>query len=175
MSQLILCPEDSHWQDDECILEPLLLRLELIQPQKINDSFLPGERFLNLLSFMGCSPNIQIDFDSNNPKKAFCSVKMVNFVDPLLLVSDNSRPPKCPNCRKSVSHWQANNQNQLFNCKHCQTPIKVETLNWKQQGGYAKTMIIIDNIYHQEALPTDLLLNALKTISHCKWQYFYKF
>ena len=175
MSQLILHPSDAYWLDQHALLKPLLLDLQFIQNKKINDTFLTGKRFLNLLTFMGCSPNIQIEFDKQHPDKAFCSVNIVQTVDPLLIVSNNIRPPKCPFCKKSVSIWQRFQQNQLFNCPHCQQPIQINTLNWKQQAGFAQTMIIIDNIYPQEAQPTPALVNKLNQQTGANWQYFYYF
>ena len=175
MSQLILHPCDSYWQGDIKTVEDKLIALQFIQNKKIKDHALVGDTFLNLLTFMGCAPNIQIDFDEDLPNIAYCSVKVPCSVDPLLLVSDNIRPPKCPTCKKGVNHWQKHLDNSPFKCQHCQTAIQLDCLNWKHQAGFSKTMIIINNIYPQEAQPTHLFLTKLGELNNGTWDYFYKF
>ncbi len=175
MSQLVLYPQDHRWTDKKRLLNKKLKEIAFIGDEIEKNHFYTGERFLNLLSFMGCSPHIQIDFDPQNPQKAFCSIKHQSSIEPLLLHSQKMRPPKCPYCKKAVNNWQDYRNNQSFACPHCQQGIQLATLNWKEQGGFAATMLIIDNIYPQEAQPTPELLSGLQAVSLCNWQHFFLF
>ena len=175
MSQLVLYPQDYRWIDHEQQLNSKLQEIAFIGAKIGENHFYTGDRFLNLLSFMGCSPHIQIDFDPKNPQKAFCSIKHQSSIEPLLLHSRNMRPPKCPHCKKAVKNWQDYRNNSIFSCPNCQQSIQISSLNWKEQAGFAATMLIIDNIYPQEAQPTPELLSSLQAISLCNWQHFFLF
>ncbi len=45
--------------------------------------------------------------------------------------------------------------------------------DWKQQGGFARLVIQVEEIFPGEAVPTDALLALLEHESGCAWRYFY--
>ena len=74
ISRLALCPVDPHWiPPDDKRLDQFLQSIELSgkalqQPLQ----FLPGNKFLDLIAFMGCSPDINLE--PGDDERPFCSI-----------------------------------------------------------------------------------------------------
>lgn len=184
LSKLIFFPADFKQFTSQQTLLATLLKCKLIHPPQTNPGpthkhYLAGEHFLSLITFLGCSPNINLlPVDGENHCyisliKASTRAKRLGFT--------NTAKPKCPACKKRISHWktldgQAQAWQQADNictCDKCQTATAFGDLNWKQECGYGRCGFEIAHIYPHEAVPTDQLLNILHQFTGFLWNYCY--
>jgi len=70
--KLYLYPDDSSLFVDKLDLESLLSAIEFIGQKQIENRFQVGNKFLSLLCFMGCSPNIELEPQDDKP---YCYIK----------------------------------------------------------------------------------------------------
>jgi hypothetical protein len=159
-------------------LSPFIASLQKIGllAQRINSSddnnYFIGDRFLEYIAYMGCSPAIQ--FEASENKSEFCHVKIHHYESAKLIFSQqHSRAPLCPNCNKAVTNWHANKTESQIFCKQCNTTSHIDAFNWRKMAGYAQIFIEITDVFPKEAIPQQLLLNKLNEFFDVKWQYFY--
>ena len=157
-------------------IESLTLTLSKIGliDQKYQDNYLCGEKFAQLIVFMGCSPHLVFEPPADG-NTSFCHIKIHHHDQIQLLTGQQTAPPRCPNCRKRITDWQNLTQspNEKWQCADCNTTSTVSQLDWRQSGGAGKIFIEIKNIFPGEAVPVDRLLGELKTLSNENWRYFY--
>ena len=136
---------------------------------------LAGKRFLQLITFMGCSPHIRFeprDADDDD----YCFIRILEYEKPRLLRSQNSRTPGCPHCRKpAVADWSLleNPQKTTLSCQHCGALSRPEELRWRNDAGMARLFIEINSIFPGEAQPVESLMQHLQKETGCEWRYFY--
>lgn len=159
-------------------LPPFIVTLQKIGllAQRINSSddnnYFTGDRFLDYIAYMGCSPAIQ--FEASENKNEFCHVKIHRYKSAKLIISQqHSRAPHCPNCNKPVTNWHANKTESQIFCEQCNTTANIESFNWRKMAGYAQLFIEITDVFPKEAIPQQLLLGKLAEISGIDWLYFY--
>ena len=111
------------------------------KPTNLNEnSFYTGERFLDYVAYLGCSPNIQ--FEASNKDENFCQIKIHQYASEKLFVSRiQSRAPHCPNCNKPVENWLENKTDTDIHCILCNTTSKISEFNWRRMAGYARVFI----------------------------------
>ena len=160
--------------DNQQLLETLV-SLQLINKEAHSENhYLPGENFLSQITFLGCSPNINLA-PVENENHCFISI-LEHSSKTRCLGHTNTVNPKCPGCKKRIANWKTENwknPGQLCLCDKCSTKHLYAELNWKQECGFARCGFEISHIYPHEAVPTDQLLNALEQASGFKWDYCY--
>ena len=142
--------------------------------------FLAGERFLQLISFLGCSPHIELAPTAGGGDD-FCYVELLGpWARPRLFRGRNTRPPACPSCgrRQDGLQWKLQPGAELaettvWHCGHCGAGHHPARWNWRQQGGSARIALSINGIFPSEALPGDKLLARLKELDGSPWTYCY--
>ncbi|MCM8855109.1 MAG: hypothetical protein LC541_02155 [Candidatus Thiodiazotropha sp.] len=181
--RLVLTPEDPYQiPKNQSSLFQHLQKIGFIAEglETEGKKFLLGERFLQLVSFMGCSPNIQLE--PNSAGKPFCHL-IVSGPDPLpqFLKGRNTTPPRCEQCKKRLPDWQTTIQawkedprHFIATCSHCNHRQNPASYNWRQSAGSGRFMLLVENIFPQEAIPSTELLKVLQTTTRNKsWHYFY--
>ena len=167
-----------------------LQAIGLIGPprQLHNDSFYPtGEHFLQLITFLGCSPMIELEPPSDPVKLAgdsasgkFCHV-FLSSSETLRFRADPRTPtPRCPACRAPLSDWPSRLQawqtdpvNNGWHCQQCGHKGKITTLGFRKSAGFGHSFVEIRGIYPSEAVPGEALLNTLKSITGGNWSTLY--
>jgi len=147
-----------------------------IQPQ----TFLVGEKFLQLLTFMGCSPNINLA-PTDEADQDFCHIALSSiYTHPQFRSHERDVFARCPECGRREQHWQtalecwqADNSRTNYTCSHCAKNMSLYDLRWRQAAGFGRFFIDVFSIFPQEGIPTDKLLAALETISAQPWGYFF--
>ena len=131
-----------------------------------------GDRFLELVSFMGCSPQVQLDDEGN---KDF--TRIVLHVQPraALFHGEYTRPPQCPACNKPVGDWREQpwRESGRIECSNCGKTSSIANCNWRRGACVATSVIEITDIYPREVLPQPALLAKLGDLTGCEWQHFY--
>jgi len=136
------------------------------------NAFYTGQRYLDHIAYMGCSPAIQ--FEASKNSHDFCHVIIHHYDRPQLLVSqEQTRAPHCPNCSKPIKNWQDMLTDDTINCSFCHTVSNIGELNWRKMAGYARVFIEITDIFPKEAIPQQTLLKLLNDACHTEWHYFY--
>ena len=160
-----LYPVEAHYQATTCSLKELLSTLGLMGKPIIDRAidgtiirYEVGDKFLSLLTFMGCSPNIELEPQHDKP---YCYIELEQAKAPQFIAGKNIKPTKCPHC-KSLIHQPS--------CENCHKEIEPEKLNWRKTAFYASCWITIANIYALEAIPSDSLLNVLEKETGMKWK-----
>ncbi len=172
---LFLCPEQHNFTVKNISqfvtqLQDNGLISEAITEQE--NSFFTGERFLDYISYMGCSPAIQ--FEASETSNNFCHIKIHQYDTEKLIVSQiQSRAPHCPNCSKPVKNWLTNKTEETISCELCNTTANIGDFNWRKMAGYARVFIEVTDIFPKEAIPQQILLDQLAGISKTDWLYFY--
>jgi len=145
-----------------------------------DNHFHVGDRFLEKISFMGCSPYLKISPD-NDRDMDYCSVYIPDKeLYTAFITSTDNQGPRCPSCRKLITNeselwkdWAKGNENKSITCNHCDVSTVIKNLDWRKNAGIVNFALRISNIFPKEAIPTDLLLNQLEEITGVGWKYFY--
>ena len=153
-------------------LQDIGLISKKINPQVDDFNYFSGSKFLDYISYMGCAPAIQFEAIDGNDN--FCFIKLQQYDAAELIYSKaQSRAPHCPSCNKPVRNWLQNRDGTAILCDSCGTTSGIEKFDWRKMAGYARLFIEITDIFPKEAMPQQLLLDKLSSISRTDWQYFY--
>lgn len=146
-----------------------------------------GDTFLQLITFMGCSPYIEFEPPLDlkpDDVPGFCFVRISAATEKNTLyhageLNKLKTVPRCQHCRKVIGNW-AENVADLdgttpwqLTCPSCETQLTQDELDWRKASGSGNIFIEVLNVYLQEAVPTDAFLQQLETVSSSPWQYFY--
>ena len=174
---LFLCPERHDYTAKDIpalitALQEIGFIADVLDTQETNNSYFIGDRFLDYIAYMGCSPNIQFESSENNDN--FCFIKIHSYESEKLISSQKqSRDPHCPSCKKPLKDWRSNKHGSQLHCKSCNTHSNIEDFNWRKMAGYAQLFIEISDVFPKEAIPQQILLNKLTGICKVDWSYFY--
>jgi hypothetical protein len=142
-----------------------------------DDAFALGERFLQLVTFAGCSVRIEL---SPNGEAPFCHIRLTGpFERPKFLIGRNTRPPRCCNCRAPLQNWEKlladGNAGPAapIACTACREATPPWNYDWKVKAGFGRLFIQIEEVFPGEAAPTPGLMNLLEGCTGCMWRYFY--
>ncbi len=134
-----------------------------------NHHFVPSKSFMNLITFLGCSPNL------NNEIETKITIKLAQ--DRQAIGGDSIAKLTCPNCKQKITDPASlikkfsTNPNWLSLC--CQQNIALETINWRKSAGFSHTFIQVSNIFPKEAIPNEEFMHLLADFSQSSWKYFY--
>lgn len=176
IGKLLLYPRDSVASPPEAEeLTRCLRALGLIgQPLGANPTrFVAGEQFLQLISFVGCSPNVCLaPQDASAP--GFCHLSIYGPCDPAKLVFASAcRPPLCPACQLPLTGWKAFAAERKIRCSQCEVTIDIADITWGRRAGYGRMFIEIHNIFPGEARPVAGLFKQLQQETGLEWDYFF--
>jgi len=175
ISKLIFFPEQADKAFNNELLLKTLLNAQFINDDKLhNNQYLPGDSFLSLITFLGCSPNINLQ-PVEGENHCFISVIKQSYEAECLGYTQTVNP-KCPVCKKRISDWKTSDwqkPGQLCLCDKCQNKTLYSELNWKHECGFSRGGFEIAHIYPHEAVPTDQLLDILNEFSGFEWNYCY--
>jgi DNA-directed RNA polymerase subunit RPC12/RpoP len=144
-----------------------------------DEAFLIGDGFLQQITFMGCSPHIELEPPADGG--SFCHVRLTGPLPaPVLLHGVNTQPPRCAHCRKRLPDWRERlrewsqaPQKAHIVCPHCGREQNATTLGWRQSAGAGRLFIQVEDVFPGEAVPVSGFLLGLEKATGCAWQYFY--
>ncbi len=173
--KLIFSPSET----DKKVSYPQLIQTltdsQFIEPDaNKKNQYYAGNKFLNLITFLGCSPNINL---SPADGEDHCIISLIEQTTATKCLGyTQTANPKCPACTKRISNWKTadwQKPDSFCVCDKCQTQTRYADLNWKHECGFGRCGFEISHIYPHEAVPTDQLLSALKQLCEFAWQYCY--
>ena len=174
--KLYLYPDDSSLFVDKLDLESLLSAIEFIGQKQIESRFQVGNKFLSLLCFMGCSPNIELEPQDDKP---YCYIETETAQKAQFVSGKNRRKVICPECKMALQNIDAIFQNKLNNLKEYDCPecnkhtFNLNTINWRKSAFFARSWLVVGNIYELEAVPDEKLLTSLKELTGVEWKVAY--
>lgn len=140
-----------------------------------------GPAFLDHISFLGCSPAIELEAPAQLAEAAaragrFCHLQLHEATKlPRLRIRPGQRP-RCRQCRTDIEPeylLSPSSPPVALNCPGCRRQIEPERLNWRQSGAIARIFLDIWGIHSAEAVPSDLLLQQLGHTTGGRWDFFY--
>ena len=179
---LILTPTDTNASPQRSIIEAYLRdsgfigdRLGASRP----DAFLVGDGFLQLITFMGCSPHIELTPPAHGG--SFCHVRLRGpYPSPRLLYGRNTLPPSCGQCRKRLPQWREHLADWARSpaaadvlCPHCGHRQRPLDLNWKRSAGAGRLFVQVEDVFPGEAVPVAGFMRGLAQAGGVEWAYFY--
>jgi hypothetical protein len=175
-ARLIICPKsplDSPTKTTD--IKQTLTDIGLITDEFKPGTYYAGDNFISLITFLGCSPNIQLTPEDGDH---FCSVNISEVTSlSQLLGYCKSISPKCPHCKANIKNWKDTALYQLASnlcqCEQCGISSPLSDLKWRQEGGYGRVAISIANIHSHEAVPAEKIFQNLKDTTGFEWTYFY--
>jgi hypothetical protein len=189
--KLILLPSDPTCPavSTELLAEKLRAIGLIGPPARVNnETFYPtGEKFLQLISFLGCSPAIELEppadpllLAADSAAGKFCHV-FLSSTDTLRFRSDPRTPaPRCPLCHTPLADWpsrlhawQTDPENSDWHCTQCGYTGKITGLGFRKSAGFGRSFVEIRGIYPSEAVPGETLLNTLKSLTRGSWSTLY--
>jgi hypothetical protein len=145
-----------------------------------------GEHFLQLVTFLGCSPAIELDppGDSQELEQAsaagrFCHVFIVSGEQLQFRGDSQTQAPRCPRCRSPEPHWKAGLQawqggdGPDWRCHDCGFSGLLSDLVFRKTAGFGRTFLEIRGIYPAEAVPGQALLDTLASLTGGPWTTLY--
>jgi DNA-directed RNA polymerase subunit RPC12/RpoP len=182
--QLVITPEDYRYiPNDIGSLVATLDTMDFIETDMKEDdpaSYRLGNRFMQLVTFLGCSPAIQLEPDAEGTP--YCYMVLEGpYEHPHFLNGRNTRPPRCSACGKGIDDWreQLNTSDDTLTespitCPKCGQQQSPASCNWRQTAGFGRFFVVIENIFPQEAIPSPELLTILSQASNQQsWHYFF--
>ena len=180
---LVLCPAEPGWLPaDARGFEQILESIQLIgEPLSGDHEYLAGDRFLDLIAFMGCSPDINLHPGEN--QQQFCYIRLLSNPQSTEFHScEHTHAPRCPHCSAAVADWRKRigqrpdmSDEACWRCDACGQISAPWRYNWRKSAGFGRCFIEINNVYPREALPQQQLLDTLNSHYGVKWDYFYQY
>ncbi|MCF6191182.1 MAG: hypothetical protein L3J51_11945 [Cocleimonas sp.] len=156
--KLCLYPDNSQYKIDEKKLKNALQNLKFIGDALSSKRYAIGNDFLLLLTFMGCSPNIELEPQNDKP---YCYIEIETYEQPQFISGKNTKYPPCPQCKENLNAQV---------CSYCNATLDVTKPNWRKSAFIASSWISIGNIYELEAIPNDQLLSVLENETGVRWK-----
>jgi hypothetical protein len=144
---------------------------------QVDHAFCVGPAFLSLVSFAGCAVRIET---TPNPHAPFCHLRCPPLAPfPRLYCGRNTRPPRCMDCRGRLDDWRERVDDWTtqpcrgVTCPGCGATRLPWQWDWKEQGGFGRWVILVEEVFPGEAAPTQSLLDLLADASGTRWRHFY--
>jgi hypothetical protein len=184
--RLVLHPIDANFVfTNVAQLGKELREIGLIKDALSKNRFLTGERFLELISFLGCSPFVELSptpsDEAMERRFDFCHIQIPEPTTIAhLIFGKNVKVPRCPTCKKTIITWKEliANRKQAFDgykvpCHNCNIELSPDQLNWRKSACFVRSSINIFNVYESEAIPSVELLATLERTTRTPWSFVY--
>lgn len=176
MPSLFLHAGDPLWVPGD--LDDLLRALDELGliaagPATGENCYAAGSRFLRLVTFLGCSPQVTLDPDQAGDGQAACFLRPHLYPEVRFISGAQPARVRCPRCRSPFAETGAAIHDTLFTCGDCGETLPVSAFDWRQSAGFGRCFLEIGGIYPHEAVPSDKLLDRLQAFSGSDWRHFY--
>ncbi len=167
---LVLHARDPEWVPQSLkTFEQHLREAGLIGREIQSAIFSTGPAYLELVTYLGCSPQISLGETE--------AATVIRFSEPgnsPKFRSGRSIKPRCPECRKSFQlDEKPRRPGEAICCPHCGKSNEAIKLGWRHKAAFGRFFIEISNVFESEAVPGETLLNKLGSATGQAWEYFY--
>jgi hypothetical protein len=140
--------------------------------------FRAGPEFLSCITFLGCSPALDLGFDEAGgdelPNQYF--VELPAAAEEPVMIGHPARPPRCPHCRAELADWSALPPTSVLAeqaCPECARTTALYRWQWRRHAGFGRYWIDVRGVHEGEAVPTDAFLSRLQSLTGALWDYAY--
>jgi len=177
MPALYLHPADPLWQfaGRNAMINDLR-EFGLIGPSTAETEaaeFVAGDRFMEHVMFLGCSPQLLPDPAQAKDGQQMCRIRLSCYRKVGFLCTTIRPAVRCGSCRTAAGLSDTDRYDAVYRCINCGKESLVSDLDWRRGAGFGRFFIEIRGVYPHEAVPADALLNRLGELSNCRWKYFY--
>ena len=157
---------------DQAAIIEVLKANGFIGKQETANRYLAGDKFLDSIAFLGCSPDIAFEAEGDKP---YCYIELPQPASHKKFhFGKNTKAINCQKCSTCLSDYsQVDQLNLSLVCANCQYNNPLSNYNWRKTAFLSQACILIGNIYPAEAVPNESLLNTLSTINADLWKYAY--
>lgn len=174
---MLLFPEHRQWRPNSLDgLATGLADLGLLDGNPIPgepQTFHAGGRFLQLITFLGCSPQVALHSVDAMPGQEVCCIRFRDYPDAVHLASDPLPNVRCQNCRATLKLVKLGTSDFPVRCGNCASLLQWDMIDWRRAAGCGSFFVEVKGIFPHEAVPSERLLIELATYSACQWAYFY--
>lgn len=145
------------------------------EAEQQNGTYLLGDEFLRLITFMGCSPSIKLSpaegeqYCALHINPASDSVRCLGYTDFI--------KPQCPACKQTITQWKNDpiwfDGSATKTCELCGVKKPVQAFRWRKEAGFGRFSFHIRFIHPHEVVPSDIIFQALQQATDFSWTYFY--
>lgn len=168
---LVLFPKNPAWTPES--LAPLVDALKVIGlfgAEREPHVFNAGSEYLGLVSYLGCSPQIALGESEHATTIRLSGISPA----PLFLHGGNLKPPRCPQCCKTIENTGASRgADEELHCPHCGWAGSLHELDWRRSAAFGRIFIEISNVFESEAVPGENLTDCLQQTTGEVWDYSY--
>lgn len=186
--RLLLTPQDPRQAPPEKPLLDMLTevaflgaRLPCMTAEPTTARFVFGERFFDYVAFTGCAVKLDgLPDTAGTSSPGGCHLRLdPPGSQPRFLCGRNSRPPRCPRCRKTLADWSARMaswswpEQGTLSCPACNNLDHAWRWDWRGQAGFARLALSIEEVFPGEATPLPELMALLSQASDgLSWHWF---
>jgi hypothetical protein len=188
--KMLLHPAEPAWTTEPRVLASSLQELGLLAPPRPlgEDVYYPtGEQFLHLVTFLGCSPSIELDPPADPAALAaasasgkFCHAFISRSPQPRLRADARTPALRCPACKRPLTDWpDLRNRwasalpDAPWRCGGCGHGLDILSFPFKKTAGIASIWLELRGIHPFEAVPAPALLDYLHNLADCPWRTIY--
>ena len=147
-----------------------LADIGLIKGFSQRKSLEPGEKLLEYINFLGCSPTL-------HSGELECRIRVHHFTTAQAMGGQSIGTLRFPRCRHLIANPSATvmsiNTDAGWVCPECGNAGTFHQINWRRSAGFASLFVEIRSIFPREALPNELLLGRLQLLIPGDWAWFY--
>lgn len=168
---LVLFPNDPDWAPaDFARLTGALKNIGLIGAEREANYFSCGPQYLGLVTYLGCSPQIDLSEGANATTIRLRGI----FPVAEFLHGSNIKPPRCRHCRKTLKKPDGTSlAAETLCCEYCGRCSRPHEFDWRRSAAFARVFVEISNVFESEAVPAEELAACLKQASGEVWHYCY--
>ncbi len=181
MTPRLLCHPVAHALPDDLPDRVLVLLRDhrlLGEPLNLEDEtrHLCGPALLDEITFLGCSPHIELDPPAGESPEAaalagrFCHWRLTPLYPEPCLRRDPQAAPRCPACG-TASPAPVPDDSGRLGCPACGRANPPEAWRWKQRGACARFFLELVGVHAGEAVPGEALLAGLAALTGCRWDF----
>ncbi len=188
-NQLVIYPLDPQYQVQNAgNLGRTLTSIEFVVDDASTrnglNNYLPGDRFMKYLVFLGCSPSIEdnqtiaSDQDPGNYNNYHVEIDCTAN-EPVVVYGPRLRAPVCPACNQQdkqalVSDGICMNTGLAqWECSMCSAKTPIQDINWRHRLAIATHFITVFGVFEGEVVPADELLRIIADKTGVEWSYCY--
>lgn len=184
IARLVIYPDDVNYlpnsqEQIQAALAEIKFIGDTLPSTDESQRFLIGGQFLNFITFLGCSPAIEIE-PPKDGSDDFCHIRITPvFQNPEFCADAARKGPRCPICRHEEQDWQAlveqwqHDNSSQYQCPQCGQSTDIMELNWRKSAVAAHIFIEVYSVFPHEAVLADKVLSALEQTTGIAWKYFY--
>ncbi len=132
--------------------------------------FSTGPEYLNLITYLGCSPHIAL-----GENEGATTIRLGGIFDaPQFVRGENLKLPRCPRCRKVLENAEISDSPDVsLYCKCCGYGSSIHDFDWRHSAAFGRIFIEISNVFESEAVPGEELAGCLNQATGEVWDYSY--